>query len=167
MRLAEQRGQFRLLNASFLANLTKVHAVDQLIASLEAPRHNGGPPLDGAEEAIEHLRVLRRALSELLAAADARRCQDADAALITLLRRSPSHGAEFRHDALPQKGGFSCATARRRCAGAERGEFGPRRGQVLLIVGPGGHHGHRRGRRQHPASTALSLWAPQMNRLSP
>jgi hypothetical protein len=47
-----------------------LHAVDQLIASLEAPRHNGGPPLDGAQEAVENLRQLHRALGNLLAAAD-------------------------------------------------------------------------------------------------
>jgi hypothetical protein len=47
-----------------------LHAVDNLIASLETPSHNGGPPLDGTQEAIENLRALHRALSELLEAAD-------------------------------------------------------------------------------------------------
>lgn len=47
-----------------------LHAVDHLIASLEAPRHNGGPPLDEAQEAIKYLRQLHRALGELLSAAD-------------------------------------------------------------------------------------------------
>jgi hypothetical protein len=47
-----------------------LHAVDHLITSLEAPRHNGGPPLDEVQEAVENLRLLHRALSELLAAAD-------------------------------------------------------------------------------------------------
>lgn len=47
-----------------------LHAVDHLIASLEAPRHNGGPPLDGTQEAVENLRLLHRALGDLLIAAD-------------------------------------------------------------------------------------------------
>jgi len=47
-----------------------LHAVDHLIASLEAPRHNGGPPLDGALEAVENLRLLHKALGDLLSAAD-------------------------------------------------------------------------------------------------
>lgn len=45
-------------------------AIEQLIASLEAPNHNGAPPLDGTKEAIEQLRALHVALGELLAAAD-------------------------------------------------------------------------------------------------
>jgi hypothetical protein len=53
-----------------------LHAVDHLISSLEAPRHNGGPPLDGTNDAIENLRLLHRALSELLAAVDDGRLAD-------------------------------------------------------------------------------------------
>ncbi len=47
-----------------------LHAVDHLIASLETPRHNGGPPLDGTQEALENLRLLHKALGDLLNAAD-------------------------------------------------------------------------------------------------
>ena len=46
------------------------HAVEHLIAMLEAPGHNGGPPLDEAATAIESLRQLHRALGEMLTAAD-------------------------------------------------------------------------------------------------
>lgn len=45
-------------------------AVEQLIASLEAPNHNGAPQLDGTAEAIEQLRALHAVLGALLAAAD-------------------------------------------------------------------------------------------------
>lgn len=45
-------------------------AVKQLIAMLEAPRHNGGPPLDETMAAIGSLRHLHQKLGELLAAAD-------------------------------------------------------------------------------------------------
>jgi hypothetical protein len=46
------------------------HAVEHLIATLEMPRHNGGPPLDETANAIESLRQLHGALGEMLAAAD-------------------------------------------------------------------------------------------------
>lgn len=46
------------------------NAVEHLIASLEAPRHNGGPPLDEIHTAIECLRQLHRTLGEMLIAAD-------------------------------------------------------------------------------------------------
>ncbi|MGW8135766.1 hypothetical protein [Sphingomonas zeae] len=45
-------------------------AIEQLIAALNSPRHNGGPPLDGVEDAIRDLRALHSALGEVLAAAD-------------------------------------------------------------------------------------------------
>jgi hypothetical protein len=45
-------------------------AIEQLIASLETPNHNGAPPLDGTKEAVEQLRALHSALGALLAAAD-------------------------------------------------------------------------------------------------
>lgn len=45
-------------------------AVEQLIAMLEAPRHNGGPLLDETVAAIESLRQLHQKLGELLIAAD-------------------------------------------------------------------------------------------------
>lgn len=47
-----------------------LNAVDHLIALLEAPGHNGGPPLDGTTEAIENLRALHGALGQLLIAAE-------------------------------------------------------------------------------------------------
>ena len=45
-------------------------AIEQLLASLEAPNHNGAPPLDGTKEAIEQFRALHTALGALLTAAD-------------------------------------------------------------------------------------------------
>jgi hypothetical protein len=47
-----------------------LHALDHLIASLEAPRHNGGPMLEESQEAVKNLRLLHQALGDLLAAAD-------------------------------------------------------------------------------------------------
>ena len=47
-----------------------LNAVDHLIVLLEAPGHNGGPPLDGATQAIENLRALHASLGHLLNAAD-------------------------------------------------------------------------------------------------
>lgn len=47
-----------------------LNAVDHLIALLEAPGHNGGPPLDGTTDAIENLRALHAALGQLLVEAD-------------------------------------------------------------------------------------------------
>lgn len=46
------------------------NAVENLIANLEAPSHNGGPPLDEIAAAIESLRELHRTLGEMLTAAD-------------------------------------------------------------------------------------------------
>lgn len=46
------------------------HAVEHLIAILEAPGHNGGPLLDETTDAIAALRELHRALGEMLDAAD-------------------------------------------------------------------------------------------------
>ena len=45
------------------------HAVERLISVLEMPRHNGGPPLEGTEDALESLRALHRAIGNLLDAA--------------------------------------------------------------------------------------------------
>lgn len=45
-------------------------AIEQLIAALNSPGHNGGPPLDGVEDAVRDLRALHSALGEVLAAAD-------------------------------------------------------------------------------------------------
>jgi hypothetical protein len=53
------------------------NAVEHLIASLEEPRHNGGPPLDETVAAIECLRQLHRTLGEMLIAADEGKLSDA------------------------------------------------------------------------------------------
>lgn len=45
-------------------------AIGSLIKHLEAPNHNGAPPLDETAEALGHLRKLHATLGELLAAAD-------------------------------------------------------------------------------------------------
>ncbi|MBO9696673.1 MAG: hypothetical protein J7499_10795 [Sphingopyxis sp.] len=45
-------------------------AIEALIAQLEAPGHNGGPPLDEIDAALEHLRKLHTSLGELLLVAD-------------------------------------------------------------------------------------------------
>lgn len=45
-------------------------AIETLISQLEAPGHNGGPPLDETEVALEHLRQLHAALGQLLIMAD-------------------------------------------------------------------------------------------------
>lgn len=44
-------------------------AIEVLLSYLEAPSHNGGPPLDEVTEAIKNLRSLHRALGEMLSAA--------------------------------------------------------------------------------------------------
>lgn len=44
-------------------------AVEQLIADLERPNHNGAPPLDETEDALKHLRQLHKALGEIIEAA--------------------------------------------------------------------------------------------------
>ncbi len=46
------------------------NAVEQLMAMLAAPGHNGGPPMDEVEEAIGELKQLHAALGALLTAAD-------------------------------------------------------------------------------------------------
>jgi len=51
-------------------------AVDSLIATLSEPNANGGPLLDGREEAIEHLRNLHRTLGELLNVVDSGHLDD-------------------------------------------------------------------------------------------
>lgn len=45
-------------------------AIETLISQLEAPGHNGGPPLEEAEVALGHLRQLHAALGQLLTLAD-------------------------------------------------------------------------------------------------
>lgn len=45
-------------------------SLETLISHLAQPSHNGGPPLDEIEEAIQHLRHLHNALGRLLLAAE-------------------------------------------------------------------------------------------------
>lgn len=45
-------------------------AIELLIDHLGQPNHNGGPPLDEVEEALDHLRKLHGKLGEILLAAD-------------------------------------------------------------------------------------------------
>lgn len=63
------KGSDRVKAVKTLIPIAK-NAVEQLIAMLEEPRHNGGPPLDEMIEAIASLRQLHRALGEMLTAAD-------------------------------------------------------------------------------------------------
>lgn len=80
-----------------------LHAVDHLIASLDAPRHNGGPPLQEVQEAIENLRLLHRVLSELLAAADDGKLSDTiNNGLVTEAARYAKRAARaLRDDPIP------------------------------------------------------------------
>lgn len=78
-------------------------AIEQLIASLEAPNHNGAPPLDGTEEAIQQLRTLYTVLGALLAAADDGRLFDAlNEGLATEAARYAKRAAKaLRDDPIP------------------------------------------------------------------
>lgn len=79
------------------------NAVEHLIAALEAPGHNGGPPLDEAAAAIECLRQLHRALGEMLIAADEGKLSDAfNAGLPTEAARYAKRAAKaLRDDPMP------------------------------------------------------------------
>lgn len=79
------------------------NAVEQLIAALEAPRHNGGPPLDEMVAAIEHLRQLHRTLGEMLIAADEGKLLDAfNDGLVTEAARYAKRAARaLRDDPMP------------------------------------------------------------------
>ncbi|QSR18999.1 hypothetical protein CA833_0075 [Novosphingobium sp. KA1] len=59
----------RMASVKVLLPVAQV-AIEQLIASLEARQHNGGPPLDDCQNALEALRDLHTALGNLLIAAD-------------------------------------------------------------------------------------------------
>lgn len=78
-------------------------AVAQLLASLEAPGHNGGPKLDETEEAIKELRQLHSALGQLLLAADEGRLTDAfNDGLATEAARFAKRAAKaLRNDPIP------------------------------------------------------------------
>lgn len=79
------------------------NAVEHLIATLEAPRHNGGPPLDEAVAAIEALRQLHRTLGEMLVAADEGKLTDAyNGGLPTEAARYAKRAARaLRDDPMP------------------------------------------------------------------
>lgn len=51
-------------------------AVESMIGVLSEPGPNGGPLLDGREEAVQHLRDLHRSLGELLTAVDSGHFED-------------------------------------------------------------------------------------------
>ena len=80
-----------------------LHAVDHLIASLETPRHNGGPPLDSTVKAVENLRLLHEALGELLSAADNGKLSDAvnDGFAAEAARYAKRAAQALRDDPLP------------------------------------------------------------------
>jgi len=77
--------------------------VEHLIATLEAPSHNGGPPLDETVAAIECLRQLHRALGEMLVAADEGKLEDAfNSGLPAEAARFGKRAAKaFRDDPMP------------------------------------------------------------------
>lgn len=79
------------------------NAVEQLLALLNAPGHNGGPPLDEVEEAIGELRQLHAALGVLLTAADEGRLGQAfNAGLATEAARYAKRAARaLRDDPVP------------------------------------------------------------------
>lgn len=64
-----QSGKQRLAAIKSLVPVAQA-SIETLIATLEAPKHNGGPPLDDHEIAIENLRELHKKLGELLAIED-------------------------------------------------------------------------------------------------
>lgn len=79
------------------------HAVEHLIAMLEAARHNGGPPLDEVAAAIESLRELYRTIGEILTAADEGKLSDAfNGTLPTEAARYAKRAAKaLRDDPMP------------------------------------------------------------------
>lgn len=79
------------------------NAVEYLIGTLEAPRHNGGPPLDETAAAISHLRMLHEALGVLLVAADEGKLSEAfNEGLATDAARYAKRAAKaLRDDPMP------------------------------------------------------------------
>jgi len=79
------------------------NAVEQLLAMLDIPGHNGGPPLDEVEEAIGELRQLHAALGTLLGAADEGRLLEAfNGGLATETARYAKRAARaLRDDPVP------------------------------------------------------------------
>jgi hypothetical protein len=79
------------------------NAIESLITTLEAPRHNGGPPLDETATAVEALRNLHRALGEMLLAADEGRLSESyNGGLPTEAARYAKRAARaLRDDPIP------------------------------------------------------------------
>jgi hypothetical protein len=78
-------------------------AVEQLLALLDNPGHNGGPPLDEVEEAIGELRHLHAALGKLLTAADEGKLMEAlnDGAAAETARFAKRAARALRDDPVP------------------------------------------------------------------
>jgi hypothetical protein len=78
-------------------------AVGSLIEHLEKPNHNGGPPLDEVEFALERLRKLHTALGTLLTAAEDGKLKDTvEGGLVAEIARYGRQTARaLKHDPLP------------------------------------------------------------------
>lgn len=79
------------------------NAVEQLMILLATPGHNGGPPLDEVEEALDELRQLHAALGVLLAAADDGRLTEAfnDGLATDAARYAKRAARALRDDPVP------------------------------------------------------------------
>lgn len=78
-------------------------AIGSLIEHLEKPSHNGGPPLDEVDFALERLRHLHNALGNLLAAVENGKLKETlDSGLITEIARYGRQATRaLKHDPLP------------------------------------------------------------------
>lgn len=80
-----------------------IASVETLIAHLEKPSHNGGPPLDEVEHAIVQLRALHGKLGQLLEAAETGRLKETiESGIIAEIARFGRQSARsLRGDPLP------------------------------------------------------------------
>lgn len=78
-------------------------AVEALIAHLERPSHNGGPPLDEVDHALDQLRKLHHALGQLLSACEAGKLKESiEGGLVSEIARYGRQAARsLKHDPLP------------------------------------------------------------------
>ena len=78
-------------------------SIEVLIAHLEKPSHNGGPPLDETEHAITQLRLLHQKLGQLLTAAESGRLKETiDSGIVAEIARFGRQAARsLRDDPLP------------------------------------------------------------------
>jgi hypothetical protein len=78
-------------------------AIGSLIDHLETPSHNGGPPLDEVEFALERLRKLYSALGTLLTAAEGGKLKETiESGLVAEISRYGRQAARaLKHDPLP------------------------------------------------------------------